>query len=355
LADTLSKGLITIPDPQGANETDYPMVEVVLGDIIRYSELNVRLEGAFQQDLRFERDDGRLGAIHVNQWDMVKKDDVLAELYFDNEALETERRQLLLRMEQFEAQYANDDMSWLNRLDKASEFTIDMGENNWEVHQLNFMKQELEYEKFIFTKNEQRKGYIKQLEDIDERLAGEQILAPFDGVISYVFSARVENPVHSWQRVLTIVDDSSVYFTLTASKDIIRYGDVFSLTDRSGEITFDVAVVNDPVSPLQPESAYLYWLTPTDPDAFAALAESLDMGLLSLGAMGFFASPLTMEIRNVPIVPRRAIHPEDKKSFVWLYENDTLKKRYVKTGLAFADDIQIIQGLEVGQLVVLIS
>jgi multidrug efflux pump subunit AcrA (membrane-fusion protein) len=355
LAAAVSEGIIIMPDTKGTDVSDYPMAAVKRGDIERYSDLSIRPEGAFHRDLRFERDEGRLRALNVSMWQEVKEGDVLAEIVFDGEALETDRRQLLLRIEQFENQYNNEVMSWMNRLEDAKAFTHDTDESLWELHQLSYKKLELEYERFLYQRELSRLDFAEQLEAIDERLEGEQLLAPFDGVISYIFNVRLEGTVRSWQRVVTIIDHSRVFFTMTAPKDVVRYGDVFPVVDRSGDIRFDVRVISDPVSPLQPEGAYNFWLKPENPEQFIALMAEHEVEAISLGGMSLSASPLSMTARNVLIIPRRAVQPEDRKNFVWVFEDETLKKRYVKTGLAYADEIQIITGLDEGQLVVLMS
>jgi hypothetical protein len=56
---------------------------------------------------------------------------------------------------------------------------------------------------------------------------------------------------------------------------------------------------------------------------------------------------------NAIIAPRSAIHPEDGRYFVFVYENGNLLKRYVTLGVRFGDEVQILYGLEPGQKVML--
>jgi multidrug efflux pump subunit AcrA (membrane-fusion protein) len=353
LTAAVAEGLLTLPE-SGERVIDYPMVQVALGDILRSSDLSVRLESAVQRDLHFKNDGGRFSEVYVGLWDFVREGDVLAEIVFDNEALLAERGQILLRINQFEEQYINDRMNWLNRLHAAQEYTADPHESEWEIHQLHYMRLEIEYERFEYQQQLRRDELAKQLKDVDERLEGEQLTAPFDGLISYALPGRIDAPVHTWQRIFTITDVSAYFFTLNASKDIVRYGDVFAVSGRSGEIVFDVRVVSDPVSPLLPQNTYTYWLSPVD-TSFEQLMAAHGLELTDLRGIGFTATPLNMAVRDVMVLPRRAVLPEDKKSFVYLHEDGIFKKRYVQTGFGFGDEVQIISGLEVGQWVVLMQ
>jgi hypothetical protein len=228
-----------------------------------------------------------------------------------------------------------------------------MDEDDWDIHQLSLARRELEYERFIFNGSQTRLNFEKQLQDIDERLAGEQLIAPFDGIITFVFSGRIDSPVRSWTRMFTVVDDSSIYFSVSAPMDIVRYGDVFPVTDRSGDIRFDVRVVSDPIVTNLRDSTYTFTLYPADGNNFAGLMAEMEMSIVQMAQLNFHASPLAMAARNALIVPRRAVFPEDGKNYVLLNEDGIIKKRYVKIGFSFADEIQIITGLEAGQSVVL--
>jgi hypothetical protein len=58
---------------------------------------------------------------------------------------------------------------------------------------------------------------------------------------------------------------------------------------------------------------------------------------------------MLFEARNVVLVSRTAINPEDGREFVWLFEDGNRKKRYVVTGLFFENNVQVLSGLEPGE------
>ena len=56
---------------------------------------------------------------------------------------------------------------------------------------------------------------------------------------------------------------------------------------------------------------------------------------------------------DVITVPVTAIVEEDDKEFIWIAENGTARRVEVKTGLTSINDIEITEGLEQGQEVIL--
>jgi hypothetical protein len=224
----------------------------------------------------------------------------------------------------------------------------------WELHLLNIAKRELEYEIFLFNNEQTRINFQKQLEDIDERLAGEQIIAPFDGIIVYSLNSRIDAPINHWWRMFTIVDDSSIHFTVNAPMDVVRFGDVFPVSDRSGNITFDVRVASDPVVTNIRETMFSFTLVPADGASFMELMAAFDLSIVNMGTLNFTASPMAMNVQNALFIPRRAVIPEDRKSYVNVMEDGIIRKRFVQTGEVFGEDIQILAGLRPGETVVMV-
>jgi multidrug efflux pump subunit AcrA (membrane-fusion protein) len=59
------------------------------------------------------------------------------------------------------------------------------------------------------------------------------------------------------------------------------------------------------------------------------------------------------ELSGVMVLPSAAVYNEDGRRFVYLYEDGIMKKRYVTVGMSSVDSVQILDGLAVGQKVVL--
>jgi multidrug efflux pump subunit AcrA (membrane-fusion protein) len=335
--------------------TDYNYMSAELGPATRTNDFSVSLESPIQRDLYFKRDNGRLKAMHAFQGGRVLEGDVIAEIVFDQDRLKAERDRLVFSMEQFELQASRQDEDYQIRITEAKEDADAADENQLELALLTLAELELTYEQFLFNNELTREDNRRSLEDLDEQLEGESITAPFDGVITYAFSGRVGALVRSNTRIATIIDDTRVQFSVEASKELMRYGTIVSIKDRRDEINFEARCVSDPLAEYSPDLNQTYMLEPVDPNVIKEILGEGDVNLAALQRFQLTATVLSTELDNTLMIPRRYINPEDRKFFVYILEDDMLKKRYVTTGISLPDGVQILDGLEPGQLVVLAS
>jgi RND family efflux transporter MFP subunit len=352
LAAAISEGLIHINE-ESAAVTEYTLAEVTRGSITRYTDVSVRVVSASERNLHFAQNGGRLAEIHVNLHQQVKKGDVLAEIVFDNEALETERRQLALRISQFERQNEAEHTWRYHDLEnrRAAEYYPD----DWELHLLAIARAELDYEKFLYDSGITRLQFERQLADIDERLIGEQIIAPFDGMITFIASVAPGTLVHTWTRIFTIVDDSALQFAASASMEVLRYGDVLTLINREETLALPVRVVSDPSAVPGRESSYNFILMPADPADNHYLASLFEMTIGNMRT-ALRVTPKVQHAGYVLKVPQAAVHPERHRDhYVLVYENGVIGRRYVRTGISQNREVQILSGLDLGQMVVVLN
>jgi multidrug efflux pump subunit AcrA (membrane-fusion protein) len=335
------------------DSTDYEYMTVELGHAERSNDFSVSLVTPIERDLYFERDNGRLKAIQVTQGQRVKKDDVIAEIVFDQDRLQADKAQLVFSMEQFELQTARQDAVYNERILEAREAVDYADENDLELAILALAELELTYEQFLFNNGLTREDNGRRLADLDEQLEGEAITAPFDGIITYAYSGRAGALVRSYTRMATIIDDTRVQFSVEASKEIMRYGTLLHIADRRDQISFEARCVSDPLAAYSPDMNHTYMLEPVEPGVITEMLGEGDVNLAMLQRFQLSATVLATDIDNTMMVPRRYVNPEDGKSFVYILEDDILKKRYVSTGITLPDGIQILDGLEPGQLVVL--
>lgn len=337
------------------NDAIYDMATVEIKNVSRESMITAKFHIPAQRSLTFKRDYGRLKGVYVEPGQRVNKDDVLAEIIFDQAELQTEREQFMIKFRQFEQRFINDDDAWKNNIAKQRDsFSNDMDEAEAEIHQLKLMKMELEYERFLYNSERAREDYQKQLKEIDERLEGEQILAPYDGIISYTNSSKNGTLIRNWMRMATIIDDSEVQIIMTGPIDILRFGDVFEAqSSRNEDLNFTVRVVSDPIVQENRLGQYDYLAEPVDLAQLRSVAEASASTLVAFYNLSFTVNPVAFEMNNVLVVPRDAVKQEDQKNFVYIYEDGTMKKRYVQTGLLLFAEIQIISGLEAGQVVLI--
>ena len=267
--------------------------------------------------------------------------------------MDADRSRLLVNIEQFERIASSDTIRYEESIKSARIKADEADEENLELELLNLSRLELNYEQFLFNNEKTRKGYQDQLTELGEQLAGEQITAPFDGIITFVYSGRTGTLVRDNARIAVIIDDSRVQMEIRGARDIVRYGDILKITNREETISFNAKVVSDPIAMFTNDNEFDYILEPVDPDIYRQLIGDGDVDFAAIQREGFKALSLAFLAENAVIVEPRAVTPENNSNYVYILENNVRKKRYVQVGFNYGTKIQILDGLEPGQLVVL--
>jgi hypothetical protein len=70
--------------------------------------------------------------------------------------------------------------------------------------------------------------------------------------------------------------------------------------------------------------------------------------------MGFTAQMEVVLAASSVTLPMAAVHEEDRRTFVYIYDEGRLGKRYVQAGFSGGGYTQIISGLEAGARVVIL-
>jgi multidrug efflux pump subunit AcrA (membrane-fusion protein) len=348
----VASGTISIKTAE-ESKPDYEYITAELISQTRENNFNVYVTAPITRDLFFERDNGRLTSLNVAGGTRVKEGDVIAEIKFDQERLSADRSQLLFTIDQFEQSVARQDEQYQERLTAARDTVTYAEEADLELAMLDLTELELTYEQFLYNNQLTIDDYNRRLADLDEQLEGEQLLAPFDGIIGFTFAARPGSLIRSWNRVATIIDDRRIQFTIEGSKEIMRYGTTVTITDTNETISFEAKVVSDPLAVFSTGVNFTYMLEPVEPDIMRQLLGDGDVNLEMLRRLNLSATVLTTDVYDALIIPRNYVQSEDRKRYVNILEDDMLKKRYVVEGITFQEGIQILDGLEPGQLVVL--
>ena len=343
ISQAVADGIIISPDVLRGAQMAFSTVEVTYGRLRREMNTNVSLHFPRTADLSFERGGGRLTYRGASVLQFVEAGEVLMSVTFDEDALRVEEQQLLLRMS--EAQRRHDSERVRRRADiEALRFNLhsDKNEFDLEIHALRLESMEAEYQHIITQFQAQRRDQNRQLEEIREKLQGEDLVAPFDGVVSWVEAVRIGTLVGEYQPMVTIYDHYGFQLRARTSADVMRYGDTLMVTDRNG-IPRPARVVSDPLVDSSDRGHQLdFILEAIDPEADADY----------FFEQGLNAQPVALDIYGL-LIPTRAIHTEDQRRYVYIYEDGVIRKRYVQVGFFYMGTSQILDGLEAGQFVVL--
>ena len=339
-----------------------------------YHDIQVRGTIAFRRIdyLVFSRTGGYL-QLMVEVGDRVKEDDVLAVLTFEDEEYIMSRRLQEIRLEQFDREAAENlgDLEMeLERLMRELESA-----RPEELEAASIAVQLAEVDIAIFR---QRTGGSRQpiadlLEDMNDRIAGDEIRAIYDGVVTRTM--RDGMFITDRPQVITLVDDSGVSVYIhpwnaqamnplpqsVPRRSLLRFGDVITLEselqreNEDGEMvpimTFDVRVANDPWATGSVANEIFYGF-PVDLDAFYQAMEEVGHDLISLRQVTFVGYvPMRFGTGSV-VVPRDAVRFGDGINYVFEMVDGIPRRRNVIDGQTREGYTQIISGLEPGSQVV---
>jgi hypothetical protein len=341
-----------------------------------------------QRDLRFAIPNRHLAAVYVERGDRVRAGDVLAELIplnaEESERLFIRRENMRIELERFDRDFQNAYDQWQIDLMLAAEAVDFAEDDDWVRAALELSRQEVRFRQFLFGQEANRERLERQLREINDVIAGDQIIAPMDGVVIFALSATAGTFMSWYPIIVTLASEDSLFFMdsflegayVTWSGHGIRYtyGEILLVTVRipaaEAQLTFEAKVVNDPRATYA-ITQMRYLLAPLDRlELMDFLAEhGIDLAMI---APPRFEVIKSTTIHNALVVPAAAIgtttivyNPEGTArsvtyQHVYLYEDGQRRQQNIVTGasclLEFREGltyIEILDGLYEGQEVVI--
>jgi len=373
MAAAVYQGILRPADATAMDSTEGQSFEIItafLGDIVSDFGVPVGIHYTTHRHLYFDNNSG-IFTLNVENGQLVRADDVLAHLSMENEIMEVDRVEAEWRLNRFNRSVAN-DQRWLDLENARNDLAI-ANDSNWRQQALRVAQLELRYERFRFDTENTRQDLQQALDDIDKILAGEYLRAPFDGMVLSVTRTPNNTTMEGRPRILTLVDENEFLFVINVDEHqfrtaaaaharLIGYGDVLTVRSlalvEGGErplLEFEARVVSDPWGAGQ-RDRLTYWLVPADREALIEKLYEIDpyAPMFALSALNFSSRLHVTLVDNGVLLPIAAVYPEDRRNFVYVYEDGRLSKRYVSTGIRFGGYVHIVSGLEPGVQVVVL-
>ncbi|MCL1883213.1 MAG: hypothetical protein FWF81_05600, partial [Defluviitaleaceae bacterium] len=297
------------------------------GDVIWDTVILPRFTAEMQEIVRFTHGGYEVEWIYIIAGDEVYAGQIIATLMNPelDEAIEASRR-TQLRL--------NTELAHLNQRHENSLMNAEIqGIPLDDFHYLNG-KEQLAQQIYAAELN-----YAYLLEQRESML----VRAPFDGVATTVtpfwqgriseldgFVASISSVEHSFFRVQHFAPEG------------INSGDRFDMTVTAMGITFEVEAVIPDVADHAHAMGERLWFSVVEGDDI----------LFEEGTIGRIVHTLE-EATNVVVVPPRALGRLGERDFVLVLEDGVSRKRFVETGIRGNQYVEIISGLDVGEVVVL--
>lgn len=330
-----------LPTPVAASKPTFP---VQRGDITAQVQFSARVIPSIQEELFF-RADGRVRKVYVRGGDAVKKGQVLADLV-SLDTMEAQAKAQSLTLRRAEINY---EMAWLRQQLAATRTP------HWDTgYDIEMKMQAYEVELAQIALEETK----LQSSNLDTSISDSQITSPIDGKALSV-SLLEGQEVRAFQNLITVGDDTSleVGSTLTSTQ-MQDLGEgmpaVIELPSRPGEkLTGKVRSLPYPYG--TGGSKATTSTSTTSKSADTATRVSLDdqaaVKTFRLGDL-VQVTVIIESKQNVLWLPPQAIRTFEGRNFV-VVKTDGLPKRVdVKVGIKNEAKVEVLDGLQEGQVVI---
>lgn len=309
--------LLRPPLVQPAKE-NFTVVEVKRGNI----EKKVRGVGTLTaykvESLFFKESGGRLKSINVNLGDEVKKGDVLVTL--DSGDLDIRIRQQRIAVEK--AQIALQE----TKEDRPGD------------------------ERAIRLKMLDLESVQIQLDNLLDQLRRTQLVSDIDGIVSYVEQVKEGDSIAAFRSLITISDPTEVKLVYQVS----NYSDLIGVElNMEADVTIENKmykgrVVQVPTTAPQSDNKAIQ-----DRNSRSIVIDVIDLPEdIKIGTHADI-SILTEYRENVLIIPRVGLRSYLGRDYVQVLDGESRKEVDVQKGIVAATEVEIYQGLEEGQQVIL--
>jgi RND family efflux transporter MFP subunit len=295
-----------------------PTYKVARGDVEQLLKFTGRIVPVDEQGLFFGVG-GRVDEVLVQQGDAVKAGQLLAVLESGNREFDLKRSQIFLEMAQLSLQST---ILQLPKNTKAYTETITLKEKEVELAQLN-------------------------LDELNKAVADSRIISPIDGVIRSL-NLRDGAVAEPFEPVIVVADLSN----LEVSGDV--GGDSMTKLAEGMEVTITPVVLEgDALTGKIYSLPYPYGSGSKD-----ALDQSLRIAVdQDLVAGGYEVGDLVEVVvlleksEDILWLPPQAIRTFEGRKFVVVKDGDGQRRVDVRTGLQSDDRVEILEGVEEGQVI----
>ena len=374
ITEAISQGLI-LPINIGdvpAQETHHNLSAARVGQLTHTVPFGVNLYFPIQHNLRFESDTGKF-ILLTEDGNQVLEGEKLAFLTlddyrFDNERAEINRIQAEIRLQQFDQTTASEAIRQQTEIGNAR-FYVEHATNDTDLTRLliHLSQLELRYDRFRFETANARNELVRELEELRNTVAGEHLLATFDGTVRGIHVNQYDIFEGRHPQILSLVDESIFFFTIRTRQQPplpmsgpLNYGDIVTIQSqgqayRGGGLLFDARVVSDPWGAgIRNEPMFL--LVPVDMDGLMETLYELNPydPIQALRAFTFGTDITYMIADYGVLVPHNAIHTQERLSFVFVYEHGNIIRRFVNPHVRAGTYVHIVTGIDAGEQVVIL-
>ena len=296
-----------IMEPPEITYKTYPVKRGTIEDSIRVTGYFVYAE---QHSVSFKSRTGRLAAIPISYGQIVGEGDVLAELETDNLLLQIQQQEIQLQKAQLGLERS--------KLMGADKYALQIAELDLELVQL-------------------------RLQELRNNLESARLRSPMDGEVVYIANVSEGSFINAYQTIAQIADRSKLYLSyagnqLSEFRLSMKVNVIIEREPYPGEVVMTpaqfpydapdsqkrqiyVEVENLPEETVKGDSAVIYLILQRSDDTL--------------------------------IIPRSQVQHYMGRTYVYVLDEGVREERNIATGIQNATEVEVTEGLEEGELIVL--
>jgi len=284
-------------------------------------------------------EDTKIGAVNYPLGSMVSAGDVILTMDVSSVqrqigALEAEKAALTVEAETAKQLYDIDTELYTLYMEKAS-----TEEERYDI-ETEMLLYQLEYENAAATRSERLDAIEAEKAELEPQLEGRSIIAPTDGCVAYL-GANAGQTVGAYDTVCVVTDDTvpMIQSDFVSAGDIDHAVEIYALVNGNRyQLTACEVDESDYAVAMLRSGKYLSMFTPDS-------TENLTIGDSAVVCV------VEMRVENVLKVPVNSVFEEDDQYYVYILENESRVRRDVSIGAMSSTDVEIISGLEEGEVV----
>jgi len=296
---------------------NYEIYEVKKGNISTQINGIATFVSSEVVNLSFSESGVRLRSIQVNLGDRVKKGQIVAEL-------ETGDLEARLKVQQLNLEKAQILLEQQMQANGSDKYAIRLKKIDVQSAQI-------------------------QLDLIHEQLNKAKLVAPIDGVVTYVSDKQKGDTIGAYQSIVSISNptNKNLLYEASASSDLNRVEVNMNVDIKRGGETLTGKVVQNPLSvALDTERETLDRIS-----KMLVIKPDGDQDHFELGDQVDFS--ITLEHReDVIVIPRAGFHKLFDREYVQVLEGEAMKEIGVEIGIVSPTEVEIRNGLVEGQKVI---
>jgi macrolide-specific efflux system membrane fusion protein len=341
---------------------NYEVAKVERGTLIKSVKGSSTFTATEKKELFFKNPLGRLKSFRVQSGDVVKKGQVLAEL----DAGDLEHEIAVAKYELDKAKLELMAVQQDNRYEvEAARLDVQKAEMNAKVLGTKLAAMELEKAKLKLQElqDTKQRDYLiqkarlnireKELElaKLQKKWEESRLVSPIDGIVMFVSNEQVGDEIDPYQSLVTVGDPKKLLILYTAA---------------NGEAIQDVDIGMKATITLKDKTKLEGTVVQTPRNVPSGLPENVaDLYQRSLLIMPNqlpdkveIGTPADIEVviqkrENTLLIPRQALREFSGRQFVQVLDGKSKKEVDVEVGVQTATDVEILKGLQEGQLVIL--